>query len=191
MTRSSLWLGKDHLLCVDSSGYSETYKRFYFRDIQAVTVQQTDRHLWWSAILGLLTFAFFIITIATTPKTSPAQWTGDEVAGGIILGGITALFVLLLLVNLFKGRACKCFLRTAVQIEELPSLNRLRRARKTLARLRPLVVAAQGELAPEEISSRMRSTAGTPPQTSTATAPDAAAAPPTTTLPPSAPPVMS
>ena len=29
--RSSLWLGKDHLLCIDSTGFSESYKRFYFR----------------------------------------------------------------------------------------------------------------------------------------------------------------
>jgi hypothetical protein len=46
-------------------------------------------------------------------------------------------------------------LRTAVQIEELPSLNRIRRTRRVLDRVRPLIVAAQGPLAPEEISGRM------------------------------------
>jgi len=38
----------------------------------------------------------------------------------------------------------------------LPAMNRLRRARKAIARLRPLIAAAQGELAPGEISSRAR-----------------------------------
>ena len=38
-TRSSLWLGKDHLLCIDSNGYGEDYKRFYFRDIQTITLR--------------------------------------------------------------------------------------------------------------------------------------------------------
>jgi len=27
---TSLWLGKDHLLSIDSTGYTESYKRFYF-----------------------------------------------------------------------------------------------------------------------------------------------------------------
>ena len=51
MSRSSLWLGKDHLLCVDSSGYTETYKRFYFRDIQAVTLVATKRRDIWNGVL--------------------------------------------------------------------------------------------------------------------------------------------
>jgi len=57
-----------------------------------------------------------------------------------------------------------------VQIEDLPSLNRMRRARKVLERLRPLVVAAQGELRPEEIPLRLQelstSAPGTMPSTS-------------------------
>jgi hypothetical protein len=43
-----------------------------------------------------------------------------------------------------------------VQVEELPSLSRLPRARKVLTRLRPLIVAAQGQLAPEEIPAKMQ-----------------------------------
>jgi len=156
MSRSSLWLGKDHLLCVDSSGYTETYKRFYFRDIQAISIQRTDAHHWWSGILGFPAFVFFIITIATAPKTPMAQWSGGQVAGGIILCSITGFFIMLFLMNLLFGPACKCFLRTAVQVEELPSLNRVRRAHKALARLHPLIVAVQGELNLNEISSRMQ-----------------------------------
>jgi len=38
----TLWLGKDHLLLVDSlGGYSEDYKRFYYRDIQALIIRKT------------------------------------------------------------------------------------------------------------------------------------------------------
>ena len=65
-------------------------------------------------------------------------------------------------VNLIKGPTCNCYLRTAVQIKELPSLSRLKRARKVLARLRPLITAAQGALTPEEISDRMRTMANWP-----------------------------
>ena len=35
---ASLWQGKDHLLSIDSSGYTEEYKRFYYRDIQAIII---------------------------------------------------------------------------------------------------------------------------------------------------------
>ncbi len=191
MSRSSLWLGKDHLLCVDSSGYSETYKRFYFRDIQAISIQRTERRQWWTIILGFFAFLFFMLTVVGTPKTPPARWSGGEIAGGIFLGGLTGLFLLLLLINLSLGPTCKCLLRTAVQIEELPSLKRLRRARKALARLRPLIVAAQGELTPGDISSRMRAATGTTPNTETATAPEASTSASTTSHPPGAPPVIS
>ena len=53
--RTSLWLGKDHLLCIDSNGYSETYKRFYFQDIQAVSIRLTQRRQVWNWVLGVPT----------------------------------------------------------------------------------------------------------------------------------------
>ena len=40
---SCFWPGKDHLLCVDTSGYTETYQRFYFRDIQTVILMASNR----------------------------------------------------------------------------------------------------------------------------------------------------
>ena len=54
-------------------------------------------------------------------------------------------------VNLALGPACACQLRTAVQLEDLPSMVRLRRARKILDRLRPLITAAQGEIRPNSV----------------------------------------
>jgi hypothetical protein len=156
VSRSSLWLGKDHLLCIDSGGYSESYKRFYFRDIQAISILRTDRHQWWNAILGFIVFVFFIFAIGVAPKTPFARWSDGQIAGEAVLGGVMGLCLLLLLVNFLLGPACNCFLRTAVQSEELSSLNRVRRARKALERIRSLIVAVQGEVAPEEIAARMR-----------------------------------
>src|SRR5438477_12551721 len=56
---SSLWLGKDHLLCIDSNGYTENYKRFYFRDIQALLIRKTERRKWWGLVFAVLAVAFF------------------------------------------------------------------------------------------------------------------------------------
>src|SRR4051794_11160105 len=60
----SLWLGPDHLLCIDSSGYTENYKRFYFRDIQALFIRETNTYklvalalVAFVGILGLVGFA--------------------------------------------------------------------------------------------------------------------------------------
>lgn len=154
--RSGLWLGRDHLLCVDTNGYTETYKRFYFRDIQVISIHRTQRHLWLAGILAFLAFIFVVLAIVAAPNTPFARWDGGEMFVECLLGAMAALFLLLLLSNFLAGPACKCLLRTAVQIEELAPLNRVRRARKLLARLRPFIIAAQGELSREDISSRTK-----------------------------------
>ena len=40
--RATLWLGADHILSVNSARFSEEYKRYYFKDIQAIVVRQTS-----------------------------------------------------------------------------------------------------------------------------------------------------
>jgi hypothetical protein len=147
--RSSLWLGKDHLLSIESTGYTENYKRLYFRDIQAITVRKTELGKIWSlvfAVLGGLLGLF-------------AAVSGQAILAGV-LGTLAGVFLLLLIVNLATGPTCLCQLHTAVQTEALTSLNRLRRARKVMNRLRPLITQAQGQLAPEEIPGRMRDLIG-------------------------------
>jgi hypothetical protein len=64
-----------------------------------------------------------------------------------------------MLLNLALGPTTVCYLKTAVQIELLPSIVRLRKARKVLNIVRPLVVNAQGELAPAELAARFSGTA--------------------------------
>lgn len=178
-SRTSLWLGPDHLLSVDSTGYTETYKRFYFRDIQAVVVQKTKAFQVLNFFLGLAVLVLLLLTIAVVPKTA-ASWNSEGPAGVIILGIFIGLFVLFLSLNLIAGPTCKTFLRTAVQIEPLPSLGRVRRMRKVLKKIHPLIVAAQGgELSPEAISAQLREwSEPSAPQPSPATVEDDPNAPP-------------
>jgi hypothetical protein len=173
MSRSSLWLGEDHLLGVDSNGYTETYKRFYFRDIQAITIRATKRRVVWNWILGILAaFCLARCNFGSLLKSQPDVQTIVFLCIAIFVFGIP-----LLLNNLF-GRTCVCQLRTAVQVEELPSLCRVRQARKILEKIQPLIAAAQGQLTAEEVSLRMRETI--PPVTATAqpAAPEISGAPP-------------
>jgi hypothetical protein len=150
MSRTSLWLGPDHLLVVDSGGFTETYKRFYFRDIQAIVVQKTTNATIVNIVLTILlvpTLTLGIASQTTGLKIFFLMWSG--------------FFFFILLVNLLRGQSCRCFLRTAVQTEELPPLNRVRRARKVLGEIRPLIAAAQGgEPAPETISEMLRQQSG-------------------------------
>ncbi len=141
--RSRLWLGQDHLLCIESQWYTENYRRFYFRDIQAVIIRKTISGKIINLVLGLLALLALLPAFGNT---------GGWQTFWIIWGGVFSFFLLL---NTFAGPTCVCHMRTAVQTEELPSLRRLRRARKVLARVRPLIAEAQGQLSPEEIPVRM------------------------------------
>jgi hypothetical protein len=145
---TSLWLGKDHLLAIDSIRYVEEYKRFYFRDIQAITIRTTRRRSVWNFVLMLL-LLFWLAAFVSAFRNL-------DRAAGIIMAICVAILAVPLLINNILGPTCTVYLRTAVQIEELPSLGRVRRTRKVLARIRLLIAAVQGQLTPEEIAERLQ-----------------------------------
>jgi hypothetical protein len=150
-SRSNLWLGPDHLLCVETEGYTESYKRFYFHDIQAITLRKTSRMLVLAVVTGLLAGLFSFVALIV--DAVEARW------GFGILAGICALPFLL---NFFYGPTCACRLQTAVQTEDMPSMGRVRRARNVIARLRPLIAGAQGQITADEISLRFQELSPTP-----------------------------
>jgi hypothetical protein len=188
ISRSSLWLGKDHLLCVDTSGFTETYKRFYFRDIQAVILMASKRRAIWNWVFGSPTAIFLVLLLGSLPYTG-STGSNSNLGEIVFFAFLTSVFAVALLINNILGPSCTCHLRTAVQMEELPSLNRLRGARKVLNRIRPFMVAAQGELSPGEIPARLRAAIGSP--DSATMAPGISAAPPPDADRPDAPPVIS
>jgi hypothetical protein len=128
-------LGKDHLLQIETSGYTEAYKRFYFRDIQALILCRTDTWLYYAVVFAALASLFALIALL-----------GGGPIVAWIFGCLAALFALCLLIDLVAGPTSKSYLRTAVQTEGLVSLNRVHRARKVFGVLHPLITAAQGEL---------------------------------------------
>jgi len=168
VSRYSLWLGDDHLLLIETTGYSEKYKRFFFRDIQAFTIRQTKGRMVWNLVWGaLLTISSLIIWGAASD---------DPFAEGAIIAFsiVGAVFGIPLVVNTLLGPMCAVEIRTAVQTEKLPSLCRLRKTRKVMNRVRPLITAAQGQLTGEEAAARMQEPAPSP----------AAATAPTDEMPP-------
>ena len=58
VSRDSLWLAEDHLLSVQSNRFSEDYRRYYFRDIQAFAIQRTAPISPWTYAAGAVASAF-------------------------------------------------------------------------------------------------------------------------------------
>jgi hypothetical protein len=150
-TRTGLWLGSDHLLSVDSTRFTEEYKRFYFRDIQVITIRRNKRLSAGNTVMALL----FIVWTGSLISAISAPGGADSYVLWWFAGALLWL-VIPLLVNNILGPGCIVDIRTAVQTEELPALNRLRRARKVMERIRPLIVAAQGALDAEQVTARLR-----------------------------------
>jgi hypothetical protein len=147
IARSSLWLGTDHLLSIASTRYTDEYKRFYFKDIQAITICKNRRREIWNFALSVL----LLIALLTFAYLANTQ------SGGFPAGILVLLIVgVPLVLNNLLGPTCTVHLRTAVQIEELPSLSRIARTQKVLERIRPLIAAAQGQIDREDVSARIK-----------------------------------
>ncbi len=139
-SRCSLYLGDDHILAVDSNGFSEDYKRFYFSDIQAIITRKTGRGDNWSIALALM------IACALTGGLSL------EVESARILSWIlTGTFFVFLLIKVVRGPTCLGHIMTAVQEDQLPSLNRMRVTRRVIGILKAVIENSQGRLGLEEV----------------------------------------
>jgi len=130
---ASVWLGPDHLLLVRSLRFREEYKRYYFRDIQAIVMAKVPRfHISTrAAVLAALCLPAFL-----TART------------GILFSTWKAAAVLLVLVWVLVSalRSCRCRIYTAVSADDLPSLYRAWTAHRLLRRVQPLIQQAQGAL---------------------------------------------
>jgi hypothetical protein len=138
-TRAGLYIGKDHLLCLYNTGYAEDYKRFYYKDIQAIVTCKTERGKVWNIMFGIFAIIFALLS-----------FTVNDIWRTIFLL-ITGFFLLFLIINWLQGPTCISRLYTSVTKEELPSLGRLKNAMKVMDRLRPIIENAQGKLTSEEI----------------------------------------
>lgn len=138
-SRHTLWQGSDHLLSVTNDGYAETYKRFYYRDIQALILRETDDFLAGRIALGFLSGVLGSLGLAGLFL----QWPTVIL---ICLGVVTALFGFLLAIDVLLGRSCAAYVRTAVQTERLYSLRRMPQARRVLENLGVPIRETQGAL---------------------------------------------
>lgn len=132
-TLTQLWVGPDHLLHIHSTGYTESYRRFYFRDIQSMLIVHTNRRLIINCVLGFI--LALVLLIVNADGFSPLGFTLAAVP-------FTALF----LWNNLLGAGCRVVMISAVQQENIPSLCRVPKTRRILNQLVQMIRAAQADL---------------------------------------------
>jgi hypothetical protein len=137
---SSAWAGPDHLLLVRGSRFREEYKRFYYRDVQAIAVARAPRfHVSTrSAAIALVIAIGYLYLLLRVYRGQ---------VGPALLGlGLTALALAAIWIYISATQSCRCRIYTAVSGDDLPSVYRLSTARKFLAELEPLIAQTQGAL---------------------------------------------
>jgi len=134
--RDSLWLAEDHLLSVQSNRFSETYRRYYFRDIQAVTILRTAPISPWTYAAGAMAAAFLAPGVLFEYQRT-LLW----VSGGLFLAITLALIGL--------GPTCACYIQTAVSRDRLGSLRWIGTAESALSILQPGIEQVQGVMTAE------------------------------------------
>lgn len=129
----ALWQGPDHLLSAETAMASENYRRFYYREIQAIIVQKTGMYHVYSFLFGLP--AVLALMVGTLGDTTPLPW--------LIFSALAGLMAV---INLLRGPTCVCHIRTAVQNVRVRALVRMRRLGKVLDQVTPLITDAQANL---------------------------------------------
>jgi hypothetical protein len=138
--RQALWLGRDHLLLVDSFILVEQYQRFFFSDVQAIVIQRTIAWPLWNLLFAGMAALFGAqIWLRRSDGVSMA-----------VFGCCAGYFLLALALNLLMGPTCRCRIQTAGGEKLLSCVGRLRKARKLVRILRPLIEQVQPPLQAEE-----------------------------------------
>lgn len=134
--RASLWLAADHLLVVHETMTGESYRRFFFRDIRALTIHRTAR----GARAGLVLLSLAVLNLLPLialawDDVSGRQWAWLACGSGV--------WVVLAIINGVRGPTCEVRMSTSAQEDTVAPLARLRTARRVVETLRPRILAAQ------------------------------------------------
>lgn len=133
---NSLWLADDYLMSMSRNGYTENYRRFFIRDIQAFAYKTNRRRLWLSAILLLPMVGFASVALGVQ------SWS--VLATGLVLHGMAIGW------NIIRGPGATAYLQTAVQTVKLPAVTRQYQAEAIRNALFPLIAEEQGRLSDEQ-----------------------------------------
>lgn len=141
-----LWVGHDHLLLVESTGISEEYKRFYYKDVQAINLVKTKKAYYLSLVFGILLLisAGACVFSMMDAKLGPAGFFG-------IIAIVFAVFI----IRLWLGRGItNCWMYSSVQKEKLTPVNTIKKAETFYSIVMPRIEKAQGSLSKEVLETQ-------------------------------------
>lgn len=105
-SRSKILLAEDHIFSIRRRAYHESYRRFFFKDIQAFIVQDTPGRYF--KVLGMVVLV--IIALLFGLNSIPTM---------VVMLALTVPF---LVYFILAGPTAKLYIKTAVQLESLPVL---------------------------------------------------------------------
>lgn len=142
----SLWLGPDHLLHVTNAFGVERYRRWFFKDIQALVARRTARRLVLNLVVGGCGALIALGAIAAAVGFANATVTSDKnplLVLTILLAACAAACLGFALANTLLGPGCVIHIQTPLGVDRLSVPGRLAAFEKIAARLAPLIETAQ------------------------------------------------
>jgi hypothetical protein len=133
--RSRMYRGSDHLLIVQSTGYTEDYKRIFYRDIRYVEVRKTQTQVVIGIVSALITLLLAMLLFFNVPAIA------------VVL--FCAPFFIWFTVNLSLGPTCECYVATNVQTLKIPAPRRLRKVTVLITFLRAQTAAFDSAETPQ------------------------------------------
>ncbi|BDC52523.1 hypothetical protein F183_A48380 [Bryobacterales bacterium F-183] len=149
-----LWLGDDHLLVVRSMRFTEEYRRFHLRDIQAITATEQPQLIWMEVALFAISALAFLMMLEV-----------EAIAARIFFGVVGAALASTAVYDLVRGQRCRCRLLTEVSSEVLDPITRVSDFDRLTTQLEPAIAAVQGVLTVDAASMPVfaQPAPGTPP----------------------------
>lgn len=192
LSPAKAYLADDHLLLVQESMTAQEYRRFYFRDIQAVIVRKTAGGSILIILYSILLVVFLVSFLSVYVDTGGI--TGPRIINPVSLAtvGLAAALLALLIINIVKGPTVICCLQTAANVQKVPMIKRLNHARRFIEQLRGPIEQIQGPLVLPAVPPWPQ---GEPPPLPIEAAPtlpaEAAPTPPAEAAPPPTPPAAT
>ena len=151
-----IWmLGEDHFLIIKNNGYSESYRRFFYSDIQWIKTSAVKFPIVPTFILA----GFFCILLAVTI----ACYVGNEPETARVFEVVTGLWAVIAVVHYLLGRAGSLMIKT-FSGKEILQMGRFRKALKVVAKLKDRILTAQGMIPEKELIEKLaeKEAAGSP-----------------------------
>lgn len=133
--RSSLHLAKDHFLICKSSGLHREFQRFFYSDIQALSMQENAFSRTKTLVtISLIALSIVLLLVSSSGFVQFLSWSTL----------VLCLFILAFQVKHATG--CKVVVETTANSAQLPALSRKRKALKVMDLLKERVEGIQGVL---------------------------------------------